>query len=81
MRDTSPRPFQHCHRPRHDHHQWCRRAVTERDLREIAPYWQAASDQALADAEIKLASLLDHLEKKPGVVEKMMLQQPLKSLL
>ena len=55
--------------------------MTERDLREIAPYWQVASDQALADAEIKLASLLDHLEKKPGVVEKMMLQQPLKSLL
>ncbi|HJR29084.1 MAG TPA: CHAD domain-containing protein [Pseudomonas sp.] len=47
----------------HDHHQWCLRAETERDLLEIAPYWQAASEQALADAELKLALLLDYLEK------------------
>jgi hypothetical protein len=32
-------------------------------LLEIAPYWQVASEQALVDAELKLASLLDHLEK------------------
>jgi CHAD domain-containing protein len=47
----------------HDHHQWCLRAEREVDLLEIAPYWQVASEQALADAELKLASLLDHLEK------------------
>lgn len=47
----------------HDHHQWCLRAEAEPDLLEIAPYWQAASEQALADAELKLASLLAHLEK------------------
>lgn len=47
----------------HDHHQWCLRAERERDLLDIAPYWQVASEQALADAELKLASLLAHLEK------------------
>ncbi|WP_428846575.1 CHAD domain-containing protein [Pseudomonas moorei] len=47
----------------HDHHQWCLRAEAEPDLLEIAPYWKVASEQALADAELKLASLLDHLEK------------------
>ncbi|WP_160107376.1 CHAD domain-containing protein [Pseudomonas izuensis] len=47
----------------HDHHQWCLRAESEPDLLEIAPYWQVASEQALADAEMKLASLLNHLEK------------------
>ena len=47
----------------HDHHQWCLRAEAEPDLLEIAPYWEVASEQALADAELKLASLLDHLEK------------------
>ncbi|MHC8353823.1 hypothetical protein ACYZTL_00855 [Pseudomonas sp. LB3P81] len=47
----------------HDHYQWCLRAESEPDLLEIAPYWQVASEQALADAELKLASLLDHLEK------------------
>ncbi|MCW8277410.1 CHAD domain-containing protein [Pseudomonas sp. PCH199] len=47
----------------HDHHQWCLRVESERDLLEIAPYWQVASEQALADAELKLASLLYHLEK------------------
>ncbi len=47
----------------HDHHQWCLRAEVEPDLLEIAPYWEVASEQALADAELKLASLLDHLEK------------------
>jgi CHAD domain-containing protein len=47
----------------HYHHQWCLRAEAEPDLLEIAPYWEVASEQALADAELKLASLLDHLEK------------------
>ncbi|MFL1525098.1 CHAD domain-containing protein [Pseudomonas sp. O230] len=47
----------------HDHHQWCLRAEAEPDLLEISPYWKVASEQALADAELKLASLLDHLEK------------------
>ncbi|QXH64563.1 CHAD domain-containing protein [Pseudomonas azerbaijanorientalis] len=47
----------------HDHHQWCLRAEAEPDLLEIAPYWEVASEQALADAELKLASLLAHLEK------------------
>lgn len=46
----------------HDHHQWCLRAESESDLFEIAPYWQIASEQALADAEMKLTSLLHHLE-------------------
>jgi len=36
----------------HDHHQWCLRAEVEPDLLEIAPYWKAASEQALADAEL-----------------------------
>lgn len=47
----------------HDHHQWCLRAEAEPDLREIAPLWAVASEQALADAELKLASLLGHLEE------------------
>lgn len=47
----------------HDHHQWCLRAESEPDLLGIAPYWEVASQQALADAELKLASLLDHLQK------------------
>ena len=47
----------------HDHHQWCLRAETETDLLNIAPLWEIASEKALADAELKLASLLDHLEK------------------
>ncbi|WP_162634811.1 CHAD domain-containing protein [Pseudomonas putida] len=47
----------------HDHHQWCLRAESEPDLQGIAPYWEVASQQALADAELKLASLLNHLEK------------------
>ena len=47
----------------HDHHQWCLRAEYESDLLEIAPQWQIASEKALADAELKLASLLDHLER------------------
>ncbi|WP_339437419.1 CHAD domain-containing protein [Pseudomonas sp. EL_65y_Pfl1_R32] len=47
----------------HDHYQWCLRAEAEPDLLEIAPYWKVASEQALADAELKLVSLLDHLEK------------------
>ncbi|RKS24879.1 CHAD domain-containing protein [Pseudomonas sp. WPR_5_2] len=47
----------------HDHHQWCLRAESEPDLLDIAPDWQVASEQALADAELRLASLLDHLEK------------------
>ena len=47
----------------HDHHQWCLRAEAEPDLLEIAPYWEVASEQALTDAELKLASLLDHLQK------------------
>ncbi|WP_157714647.1 CHAD domain-containing protein [Pseudomonas sp. PB120] len=47
----------------HDHHQWSLRAESEPDLLGIAPYWQAASEQALADAELKLASLLGHLDK------------------
>jgi hypothetical protein len=32
-------------------------------LLNIAPLWEIASEKALADAELKLASLLDHLEK------------------
>jgi CHAD domain-containing protein len=47
----------------HDHHQWCLRAEAEPDLLEIASYWEVASEQALADAELKLASLLKHLAK------------------
>ncbi|VVO07730.1 CHAD domain-containing protein [Pseudomonas fluorescens] len=47
----------------HDHHQWCLRAESESDLLEIAPQWQIASEKALADAERKLATLLDHLER------------------
>jgi CHAD domain-containing protein len=47
----------------HDHHQWCLRAESEPDLVDIAPFWEVASEQALADAELKLASLLNHLEK------------------
>jgi CHAD domain-containing protein len=47
----------------HDHHQWCLQAETETDLLNIAPLWEIASEKALADAELKLASLLDHLEK------------------
>ncbi|WP_274610035.1 MULTISPECIES: CHAD domain-containing protein [Gammaproteobacteria] len=47
----------------HDHHQWCLRAEAEPDLLEIAPYWEVVSEQALTDAELKLASLLDHLQK------------------
>lgn len=47
----------------HDHHQWCLRAEAEPDLLQIAPYWEVASEQALADAERKLASLLDHISK------------------
>lgn len=47
----------------HDHHQWCLRAESEPDLLEIAPFWAVASEQALADAELRLASLLGHMEK------------------
>ena len=47
----------------HDHHQWCLRAEAEPDFLEIAPYWEVVSEQALTDAELKLASLLDHLQK------------------
>ncbi|VVP67346.1 hypothetical protein PS918_00556 [Pseudomonas fluorescens] len=54
----------------HDHHQWCLRAEAEGDLLEIAPFWEVASEQALADAELKLASLLDHLEKDLGTPER-----------
>lgn len=46
----------------HDHHQWCLRAESESDLREIAPVWVSAAEEALANAEQHLASLLTHLE-------------------
>jgi CHAD domain-containing protein len=47
----------------HDYHQWCQRALVEKDLHSLEPTWTKCAALALEDAEIRLLEAAKQLPK------------------
>lgn len=47
----------------HDYHQWCQRALDEKDLHPLGPAWTECAVLALGDAEIRLLEAAQQLPK------------------